>query len=175
MAEGDPHAVVGDAADLEVLKRAGIDHASAVIVTTHEDDMNIYLTLYCRRLRPGLLILSRATLERNTLTLHRAGADFVLSYSAMGANAIVNRLRDSSLLLLAEGLDVATVRVPAGLVGKTLLQSGIRTDTGVNVLAIRHNGVMAINPDASTPIPAGAELVLLGDREAERRFFEKFS
>jgi voltage-gated potassium channel len=172
---GDPHTVVGDAADLEVLKRAGIDHASAVIVTTHEDDMNIYLTLYCRRLRPELLVLSRATLERNTVTLHRAGADFVLSYSAMGANAIVNRLRDSSLLLLAEGLDVATVRVPQALVGKTLAQSRIRVDTGVNVLAVRHDGRMTINPDADAPIPAGSELVLLGDREAERRFFEKYS
>jgi voltage-gated potassium channel len=175
VAAGDVHTVVGDAADLDVLKRARIDQASAVIVTTHEDDMNIYLTLYCRRLRPGLLILSRATLERNAVTLHRAGADFVLSYSAMGANAVVNRLRDSSLVLLAEGLDVATVRVPQALVGRTLAQSRVRVDTGVNVLAIRHAGVMTINPDANAPIPAGAELVLLGDRESERRFFEKYS
>jgi len=171
---GDAHTVVGDAADIEVLRRAGIDHASAVIVTTHEDDMNVYLTLYCRRLRPDLLVLSRATLERNSVTLHRAGADFVLSYSAMGANAIVNKLRDSSLLLLAEGLDVAAIRAPASLVGRTLTQSRIRVDTGVNVLAIRHHGAMTINPDASTPIPAGSELIILGDREAEQKFFDKY-
>jgi Trk K+ transport system NAD-binding subunit len=36
---------MGDAADLVVLKAAGIDRASDVIVTTHEDDMNVYLTL----------------------------------------------------------------------------------------------------------------------------------
>jgi Trk K+ transport system NAD-binding subunit len=174
VAPGDPHTVMGDAADLEVLKAAGIDRASAVIVTTHEDDMNVYLTLYCRRLRPELLVLSRATLERNSVTLHRAGADFVLSYSAMGANVIVNRLRDSSLVLLAEGLDVATVIVPPSLVGKTLKQSRIRVDTGVNVLAIRNEGVMTINPDADALIPPGAELVILGDREAEGRFFEKY-
>jgi voltage-gated potassium channel len=171
----DERTVVGDAADIEVLKAAGIERASAVIVTTHEDDMNVYLTLYCRRLKPELLILSRATLERNSATLHRAGADFVLSYSAMGANAIVNRLRGRSLLLLAEGLDVATVPVPASLVGKTLLESRIRIDTGVNVLAIRQAGAMQINPDVHAPIPAGSELVLLGDREAEQRFFEKYS
>jgi Trk K+ transport system NAD-binding subunit len=170
----DDRSVLGDAADLEVLKRAGLDRASAVIVTTHEDDMNVYLTLYCRRLRPDLLILSRATLERNALTLHRAGADFVLSYSSMGANAIVNRLRESSLLLLAEGLDVWIMPIPATLVGRTLVQSRIRVDTGSNLLAIRHKGVMTINPDANAPLPAGSELVLLGDREAERRFFEKF-
>jgi Trk K+ transport system NAD-binding subunit len=125
-------------------------------------------------LRPELLVLSRATLERNSVTLHRAGADFVLSYSAMGANVIVNRLRDSSLVLLAEGLDVATVIVPPSLVGKTLKQSRIRVDTGVNVLAIRNEGVKTINPDADALIPPGAELVILGDREAEGRFFEKY-
>ena len=168
------HSVTGDAADLDVLKRAGIDHASAVLVTTHEDDMNVYLTLYCRRLRPDLLVLSRATLERNVLTLHRAGADYVLSYAAMGANVIVNCLRDSSLILLAEGLDVATVPLPAALVGKTLTESRIRIDTGVNVLAIRQDGVMTINPDANLPMPAGSELVLMGDREAEERFFAKY-
>ncbi|ODS51898.1 MAG: potassium transporter TrkA [Acidobacteria bacterium SCN 69-37] len=171
---GDSRTVVGDAADFDVLERAGIERASAVIVTTHEDDMNVYLTLYCRRLRPDVLILSRATLERNSVTLHRAGADVVLSYSAMGANAIVNRLRDSSLLLVAEGLDVATVPVPASLVGKTLQQSRIRLDTGISVLAIRQDGVMQINPDVDVPIPAAAELVLLGDREAEARFFQKY-
>lgn len=170
----DERGVVGDAADHEVLQRAGIDRASAVIVTTHVDDMNVYLTLYCRKLRPDLLILSRATLERNAVTLHRAGADFVLSYSAMGANAIANRLRDSSLLLLAEGLDVAIVPTPPALVGKTLAESRIRIETGCNVLAIRHAGRMMINPDANTPMPAGSELVLLGDREAERKFFEKY-
>lgn len=168
------HVVTGDAADLKVLKRAGIDHATAVLVTTHEDDMNVYLTLYCRRLRPELLILSRATRERNVMTLHRAGADYVLSYAAMGANVIMNRLRDSALLMLAEGLDVATVPLPASLVGRSLNESRIREDTGVNVLAIRVDGRMVINPDANMPMPAGAELVLIGDREAEEKFFAKY-
>jgi hypothetical protein len=33
---------------------------------------------------------------------------------------------------------------------------------------------MTINPGADMPIPADSDLVLLGDREAERRFFEKY-
>ncbi len=45
--------VLGDAADLGVLKKAGIMETSGVIVTTHDDDTNIYLTIYCRRFAPG--------------------------------------------------------------------------------------------------------------------------
>jgi Trk K+ transport system NAD-binding subunit len=166
--------IVGDAADLEVLRSAGIERASCAIVTTHADDVNVYLTLYCRRLRPETLILCRATLERNIGTLHRAGADFVMSYASMGANAIFNMLRDRNVVMLAEGLDVFTVPVPPGLIGKTLGDSGVRARTGCNLLAVGEGGQMTINPDPATPLVAGARLTLIGDRAAERRFFEKY-
>jgi Trk K+ transport system NAD-binding subunit len=167
--------VEGDAADIEILTQAGIDRASSVIVTTHEDDMNVYLTLYCRRLRPGILILCRATLERNTTTLHRAGADFVLSLASMGANAIFNQLRRSTLLFVAEGLDVFSARTPAELADRSLLESNLRQDTGCTVLAVRHGGRMTVRFDVNAPLPADAELVLIGDREGEETFFRKYS
>jgi Trk K+ transport system NAD-binding subunit len=169
-----PRVVVGDAADLEVLKSAGLARASCAIVTTHDDDINVYLTLYCRRLRPDILLVSRATLERNTMTLHRAGADFVLSYASIGANAIFNTMRDRRVLLVAEGLDVFTVPVPPALAGRTIAESGVRESTGCNLLAIRMQTRMIINPPATQPMPAGAQLILIGDREAEGRFFARY-
>ena len=166
--------VVGDAADLEVLKEAGIDRASSVIVTTHEDDVNVYLTLYCRRLRPDMLILSRSTLERNTSTLHRAGADFVLSYPSMGAHVIYNMLRESKLLFLAEGLDVFTVAMPAAIGGRTLAETNLRALTGCNVLGIRGSDGAMINANANLPLPERGQLILIGDRDAEQRFLELY-
>ena len=169
-----PRVVPGDAADFDVLNAAGISHASCAIVTTHDDDINVYLTLYCRRLRPDMLVVSRATRERNTTTLHRAGADYVLSYASIGANAIFNTLRGRHVVLIAEGLDVFTVPVPRKLVGCPLAQCGLRQETGCNVLAIRKNDTMIINPEPTLRLPADARLVLIGDREAERRFFERY-
>lgn len=69
----------GDAADRELLDRAGIDRAASVLLTTNDDAMNIFLAVYCRRLNPTLRIVSRITHERNVEAIHRAGADFVLS------------------------------------------------------------------------------------------------
>jgi Trk K+ transport system NAD-binding subunit len=171
---GDPHVVRGDAADLAVLQTAGLERASCAIVTTHDDDVNVYLTLYCRRLKPDLLILSRATLERNTTTLHRAGADVVLSLASIGAHAIFNMLRRSHLLLLAEGLDVFSAPLPRALENRTLGECGIRQDTGCNLLAVQHAGGMIINPDVSARLPPGSQLILMGDRQAEQKFFEKY-
>ncbi|HMP18310.1 MAG TPA: NAD-binding protein, partial [Gemmatales bacterium] len=66
---------VGDAAELEVLEKAGIMKCSTVVITTHDDDINVYLAIYCRKLRPNIQILVRANQERNVTTMHRAGAD----------------------------------------------------------------------------------------------------
>ena len=167
--------IVGDAADLDVLNDAGIKEATSVLVTTHDDAVNIYLTLYCRRLRPDMLILSRSTLERNSTTLHRAGADYVFSYASMGANVIFNMLRGHRMLFVAEGLDVFTVPVPRALVGRTLANSGLRQETGCNVLAVRTGQRVTVQVDTSMPLPEGAELILIGDREAEDRFFDRYA
>jgi Trk K+ transport system NAD-binding subunit len=96
--------ILGNAARADVLHNAGIRDTPAVVITTHDDDLNIYLTLYCRHLRPDVQIISRATLERHVPTLHRAGADFVMSYASMGANAIWNLLQRNDVLMVTEGL-----------------------------------------------------------------------
>jgi len=85
--------IQGNAADLDVLSRAGIREAPSVIITTHDDSMNIYLTIYCRQLRSDIQIVSRANLDGNISKLHRAGADLVMSQASMGANTIINLLK----------------------------------------------------------------------------------
>lgn len=171
----DPEKYIqGDAADLSVLEAAGIWNTPAVLITTHDDDTNIYLTIYCRRLRPDAQIISRAKLERNIATLHRAGADFVLSYASMGSNAIISLLKRSKILMVAEGLDVFKVEVPPMLVGRTLAATAIRNETGCTVIALKQGEKTTINPDPYKPLPAGAEMILIGTVEAERRFFRRY-
>jgi Trk K+ transport system NAD-binding subunit len=162
--------VIGDAADIRTLQKAWLEKVPAALITTHDDATNIYLTKYLRSLRPDLQILSRANLERNVSTLHRAGADFVMSYSSLGANAIFNFLKHEDPMMLAEGLNVFHIKAPPTLVGKTLAQSKIRELTDCSVVAMKENGVMSINPNPQTPIRENTELVLIGTYEGERKF-----
>lgn len=166
--------VCGDAAELAVLEQAGIRDSSTVVITTHDDDMNVYLTIYCRRLRPDIHILGRANLERNVSTLHRAGADFVMSYATTGANVLFNLLQRADILVLAEGLDAFRLPVPPELIGKSLIESNIRQKTGCNVVAVVQGKSFDVNPDAHAPLPADAELVVIGDVDSETRFFAHF-
>lgn len=167
--------VVGSAAELEVLKAAGIMKAPTVIITTHEDSTNIYLTIYCRRLRPDIQIISRATLERNVATLHRAGADFVMSYSSMGAGAMLNLLRRSDILMVAEGVDVVRMPLPSALAGRRLEETSIRRETGCTVIGLKHGDQTTINPGPSTLLEEGDEIVLIGTVEAENKFLDLYT
>lgn len=124
----DEHYVLGDAADIAVLEAAGIRTATGVLITAHDDDINIYLTIYCRRLQPHLQIVARANLDRNVSTLYRAGADDVLSYASTGAAAVWNHFRGNDTLVVADGLDVFRSTVPVSMRDKTLATSGLRED-----------------------------------------------
>ena len=166
--------IIGDASDFEVLVRAGMHDAASVIVTTHDDDLNVFLTIFYRRLRNSMQIISRCTEESNASRLHRAGADVTLSYASMGANTIFNVLRGSGTVLLAEGVNIFTVKVPDSIAGKTLAESAIRSRTGCSIIAVETGGGREINPDPFIELPAEGNLVVIGTLEAERKFFDVF-
>lgn len=168
--------ILGDAADLAVLEQAGIRDAHTALITTHDDDVNIYLTIYCRQLCPSLQLISRATYEKNINTLHRAGADFVMSYASMGANTIFNIIESQEVLMLAEGLNIFNHKITATLSGKTLIESDIRQKTGCTVIATQdESGDMVVNPSPETRLQEGSEIVLIGRVKAESKFKEIFS
>ncbi len=163
--------ILGDAADIHALERAGISAESpSVLITTHNDDINIYLTIYCRKLRPDIQIISRATLDRNISKLYSVGADIVMSYASMGANKIINILKPDEILMLVEGLNIFKARVPGSLTGKTLAENQIRRKTGCNVIAIRSAESFNINPDPAVILEKDEELILIGTAEAEAEF-----
>ena len=170
----DPNTVLGDAADLDTLKKAWIEKAPAVLVTTHDDATNIYLTKYCRSLRPDLQIISRANQDRNVSTLHRAGADFVMSYPLLGVDAIFSFFMHQDAIMLVEGITLFRVTAPHSLAGLTLARSGIRQDTGCSVVAIRSEGKLIINPDPLEIIREGSEMIVIGTFENERKFLRTF-
>ncbi|MBX3742128.1 MAG: potassium channel protein [Akkermansiaceae bacterium] len=169
-----PDAVIGDATQMETLKAARAREAKTVIITTHDDDLNISLTIFFRRLRESFQIISRCTLERNVRTLHRAGADLVLSSATMGANTIFNLVREDDNLLLAEGVLIFPTPVPAILAGRRLADCAIRTQTGCTVIAVEHEGKRVVNPDPFITLPEGGILLLIGTLEAEEKFLRDY-
>ncbi len=170
LTRGVSNYIEGDAADLDILKKAGIDKARSVIITTHDDDMNIYLTFYCRQLRDDVQIISRATVERSVTKMHKAGADLVMSYASMGAGAILNVLLPGQVSVFTDGLVVFNIPTPAKVTGKTIIESRIREKTGCSIVALRHGETLQSGPDPETVLGEGTELILVGTADAEKSF-----
>lgn len=160
----------GDAEDHSVLVGAGIEETPSVVLTTHDDAMNIYLASYCRRLNPDLRIVSRITRERNIESIHRAGADFVLSSASLGAAWVHAMLSSNQLLILGDGLSVFITRLPKMLAGRSVVESEIGARTGLIVIATKSNGVIRTDITPDTVLTAEQELVMLGSPEQRQTF-----
>lgn len=162
--------ILGDAADHNVLYKAGLKEAHTALITTHDDDVNIYLTIYCRRLSPNMQIISRTTYEKNINTMHRAGADFVMSYASIGSNSIFNILEGQEVLVLAEGLSIFNHKVNTKLAGKSLVQSDIRNKTGCTVVAIKNKTGMEVSPQPNRVLHRNEEIIMIGSSSDENSF-----
>ncbi len=172
--QSNARVIRGSAADLDVLVQAGINDTPSVIITTHDDDLNIYLTIYCRRLRPDVQIISRASLDRNINTLHRAGANLVMSFASLCTTTILNLLTPEKLLVISEGLNIFRADLSRALVDKPLHDHRIREETGCSIIAIKREDRMIINPDPATVLQKGDELVLIGTAESEKKYSENY-
>lgn len=165
--------VVGDATDAAVLADAGIAEASAALVTTHQDDLNLFLTVRLRVRRPELRLVARASAERNVSSLYRAGADAVVSYPSILGNLLFNMLRRGRVLLVAEGLAMALVPVPRRLAGRCLGEAGIRATTGCTVAAFDGADGRSLMPGPAAVLPDGGRLLLAGTMAAVDRWFSR--
>ncbi len=165
---------VGDAANRELLEEAGVHEAPAVLLTTNDDAMNVFLAVYCRRLNPDLRIVSRVTHDRNVSSIQRAGADLVLSYAALGMEAILSLARERTLVLLGEGVELFEEVVPLGLEGKTLAESKIGAEVGMNVVAIERDGELTPAPMADEILEEGTHLYLIGSPDQLQEFKKKY-
>jgi voltage-gated potassium channel len=165
----------GDANEDEVLRRAGIDRAKALITVVGSDADNLYIVLSARLLNPKLLVVARAEEEEAEAKLRKVGANKVISpYLAGGHRAVQAVLRPSVLHFMEMAtrpefmdLQIEEVRAEATgvLVGKTLRDSRLSQDLGVIVIGIlRPTGEVVYGPRGDAVIEAGATLIVIGRR-----------
>lgn len=152
----------GDAANREVLMKAGLRDAPSVLLTTNNDAVNIYLTVYCRKLNPETRIISRITHQRNVESIHRAGADFALSYTSLAVRSLMGLIEGGEAAILGEGAELFQIKVPAALANKTLASNDIGAKTGLNVIAIQDGERIVSNPGADTVLPENGVILAVG-------------
>lgn len=171
----------GDATDDQLLMGVGLMRARALITALSSEAANVYVTLTARQLNPDLNIIARAGHRSHINRLELAGANrVVLPHLIGGVRMAQNVLRPTvtNFLELAQRgtemeLQMEELVVPSDneLVGKDLIQSNIRPEYNLIIIAIKKpDGSMTFNPGPKEVIRAQDTLLLVGKRQDFKRF-----
>jgi voltage-gated potassium channel len=117
--------VTGDATRREVLRRAGVQTATQVIITTDSDASNVLSTLTVRQLNPDAWIVAAVREQENVPLMKQSGANSVITSSdavgrLLGLSSMSPMLGSvmEDLLTYGEGLEVAERDLLVNEVGK---------------------------------------------------------
>jgi voltage-gated potassium channel len=164
----------GDVTNDEVLRKAGIGRARALIAALDTDADTVYVTLSARAIRPDLVIVARARTTDSKAKLLLAGASRAINPQRIGGRRMaVFALQPQvaeflDVVMHDEDLDfrIEEIHVAPGspLAGQSVGDLAIRERTGALLLAIRRaaDQPFEANPASELVVPADAVLITLG-------------
>ena len=168
--------VNGDAASDEALLKAGVERAKGLVSVLTTDAENVFAALSAKQFNPHLFVVARAIDEGTESKLMKAGADRVVKPYELGGNRMVQLLLRPGVIDFIDGvaknkettiqLEEISVCDGSALIGKTLMDSPIRRDLDIIVVAInREDGTFIYNPKSSAFIQRNDKLIAIGKAE----------
>ncbi|MEA1945073.1 MAG: TrkA family potassium uptake protein [Euryarchaeota archaeon] len=174
--EGGFDYVVGDGSNEEILKKAGVESASTIIIALNIDTDAIFATLVVRNLNPDAIILTRANAPICD-KIYKAGADYVASLSIIVGQMVAKLAvmeQKEDVVMLYEGIEIEKYHVRKGspFAGKTLEELDLRSKVGCTVIGIEKGGETITDLHGKTVIEEESILAIIGSREHIRKFEE---
>jgi voltage-gated potassium channel len=167
--------VEGNASDDEVLKEAGVNHASTLICALPSDPDNLFIVLTARQMNPKLRIISRATEETSYKKLKLAGADNVILPEKIGGDHMASLVVVPDLVEFLDNLSVSgekdsinVKQIPYEKIcfqdqSQAIKDLDIRKKTGCSVIGYKSpTGEYIVNPEPSMILEKDSVLILIG-------------
>jgi Trk K+ transport system NAD-binding subunit len=165
--------LVGDALEVDTLRRAGVETARAVILALASDSTNLFAAAIVRDLAPEVPIIARVSRAEDVSRMHAAGADFALSISEVAGQLLARRLLGEEFVSLETQVRLVKVSA-AGLTGLDPVAARIPERTGCSIAAIQRGEEILVELDREFEIEDGDCIYLCGSREAVMRYFRLF-
>ena len=171
----------------EVLIKAGILRARALITSLPVDADNLFIVLTARNLNPELTIISRASEDNSDTKLKIAGANNVIMPDKVGGAHMASLVMKPDVVEFIDYIvsqegdsvnmeEITFENIPEQLRHKTLRDLEIRNKSGANIIGFKTaTGEYIINPDADTKIIPAAKIFVLGTPEQITRLKELLS
>lgn len=177
----------GDATLDEVLLKAGIKKAKALITTLPIDADNVFIVLSARALNANLTIISRASEDNSDTKLKIAGANNVIMPDKLGGAHMASLVMKPDVMefvdfITGQGGDnirleeITFETLSPQFQNKTIKDLEIRNRSGANIIGFKKaGGEYVINPSADTQIIPNAKLFVLGTTEQIQKLKEMLS
>ncbi|MFC1909073.1 potassium channel family protein [Chloroflexota bacterium] len=170
--------IQGNATSDEVLTKAGIHQARALVAALGSDVENVYIILSAKGIRPDIFIVARTSAEESRSKLMRAGADRVISPHRIGGRRmalltlrpLVVDFIDTTMHSRHGEMMLENIKVGEGSpVAGVTVKEGLTCCGAAGILAVRkENGNLIANPQDGMLLEFGDELVVIGTREQLR-------
>ncbi len=171
----------GDGTYDDVLRKAGIAKAKALITTLPVDAHNVFIVLSARSLNPDIQIISRASESNTYPKLIKAGANSVIMPDKIGGTHMATLISKPDVIEFidylsgeeGESIHIESVsydQLPENIRGRALNDIMNWKKTGVNCIGIKDiDGKFVINPPDETIVKPGMKVLVLGTRQQIQR------
>lgn len=173
--------IKGDATHEEILEKAQINDARALIATTPNDADNVFVVLTARSMNPNLIVISRASELESQMKLKRAGATNVIMPERIGGQRMAKLVHQPDVvefleyIILQKTMDVSLEELSCKnlsqkFVGKSIADLRVREISGANIIGIKISGARYVfNPDPKMILSRNDQLFVLGNPEQIKR------
>ncbi|MBN2170541.1 MAG: NAD-binding protein [Candidatus Krumholzibacteriota bacterium] len=165
--------IVGDILDPDIIEQAGIESAQAVILAIDSDPRTLFAAVIIRDRCARVPILARVNETANLEKLHRAGADFALSFSQVAGSLLASRLLGQHAFELDPQLKL--LKVGSGrMEGKAPSELDLRRRTGCSIIGVERGNELFTEFDADFRFLPEDEVYVCGSERAIERFQDAF-
>ena len=168
------NAQIGDATSTDFLESLGVDNFDVCIVAIGDDFQSSLETTSLLKELGAKTVVSRAARNVHAKFLLRNGADEVVFPEKQLAQWTAIRYTADHILdyiELDENHSIFEIAVPEKWIGKTVIEADVRRKHGVNIMAIKREGVMYINVASETRLEEGDTILVLGDTKNLQKCF----
>jgi len=163
----------GDPIKDEVLMAAGIERAQGLISNLPNDVGNVFVVLSAKNLNPKLKIITRSENENSLEKLKKAGADKVIAPNMICGRRMAAAMIKPSIVdfldtvMHGQNLDLQmeeiTIQSDSEVIGRSLIDSGIRQKSGAIVIAMKKGDKLITNPLPTTILEVSDRIIVLGN------------
>ena len=168
------NAQIGDATSTDFLESLGVNNFDVCIVAIGDDFQSSLETTSLLKELGAKTVVSRAARNVHAKFLLRNGADEVVFPEKQLAQWTAIRYTADHILdyiELDENHSIFEIAVPEKWIGKTVIEADVRRKHGVNIMAIKREGVMFINVASETRLEEGDTILVLGDTKNLQKCF----